>query len=458
MRQIYVIGLNHETSKIETRETFARVFTSSVSVRNVFSSIFDLQESVLLSTCNRVEMYVLLNFDGDIPSFRDVFSIISSHLSSILQLSAMECEKVLYMYDGRRVLHHLFRVSSSLDSMILGESQIVSQVRNAFQEANENKSIGSILHKSLEMTLRVSKRVRTETGISKESVSIGKAGVDLACQVLGDLRGRSAMVIGAGEHGKLVAKNLYGHGLNELIITNRTFDRAVELAKEFGAAAVPISELKRYLSRVDIVITSIGGGSRIISRKQISDIRKERMYQSLVLIDLSVPRVIDTQMGDFDEIFLFDVDDLAQLTQKGIISRRKAAERATYIIDEESHKCWRHLVGEKKNNQIGDVYRKMDQIREREIDRFRTQLTSISNLSPEIQSQIEDFANRMTKSLTKKIINNPIHHVKQFSKDGDIDSAEVILHSFLKSIDSISETDLLDGTSSTIVSSNTDEQ
>lgn len=433
MKQIYVIGLNHETSKIETREIFARVFLSSHHIKEVLGTILHLHETVLLSTCNRVEMYIVVHFEDEIPSFSDMFETISNHLSSILEITKSECDDVLYMHQGRKALYHLFRVSSSLDSMILGESQIVSQVRSAFEEGIQNKSIGSVLHKSLEMTLRVSKRVRVETGISKESVSIGKAGVDLACQVLGDLHGRSAMVVGAGEHGKLVAKNLSHYGLNELIITNRTFERAIELAKDFGAAAVPIMELNRYLERVDIVITSIGGGEQLITRQQIENIRKQRLYQSLVLIDLSVPRVIEAKMDDFDEIFLFDVDDLAQMTQKGLIARRKAAEQAVEIIEEESKKCWNILVGEKKNHQIGDVFRMGEDIRVAEMERFISQIHSISNIDDEIRSKIEDYAHRMSKSLVKRVLHNPIRHVKKLTQDGKTEDSNLLLDAFLDS-------------------------
>ena len=169
----------------------------------------------------------------------------------------------------------------------------------------------------------------------------------------------------------------------------------------------------------------------MITRTQIEQIRKQRSYQSLVLIDLSVPRVIEAKMNDFDEIFLFDVDDLAQMTQKGIIARRKAAERAIDIIEEESQRCWNILVGEKKNNQIGDVFREGESIRNVEMERFLTQIHSIPNLDDDMRNQIEDYANRMSKSLVKKVLHNPIQNVKKLLKEGKTEESNLLLDAFL---------------------------
>lgn len=241
---LVTIGLSHRTAPIELREKLAPHPGQIPDLLHQFRARGLGQEAVLLSTCNRVELYI-------VPTNESSTDEIARWMLQLGGLSHRTAMQHLYQYQEQDALRHIFRVISSLDSMVVGEPQIVAQVKEAYRIAVEAKTTGPVLHRVMDGALSVAKKIRSETDISRETVSIGRAGVELARQVLGDLSGCSAMLIGAGNHGKLVARNLAGHGLSELVITNRTFEHASQLASLFGAAAVPMSDMTRYLERVD---------------------------------------------------------------------------------------------------------------------------------------------------------------------------------------------------------------
>ena len=329
-----------------------------------------------------------------------------------------------YTYQGKDVLHHLFRVVSSLDSMILGESQIVSQIRTAYRLASQERSIGPVLRRSIDRALVVAKRVRTETDISKEGVSIGRAGVDLAVQVLGNLQGRSALLIGAGEHGKLVAKNLVSRRLKTLAIANRTSERAKDLAFELNATAIDIDEIPKWLAKVDIVITSVGGGDILVSKEMVKQSFKPRGYKPLVAIDLSLPRVIDPKVHALEDAYLFDIDDLAQLARSGAQKRVEEAALAEKIVASETSQCWKMLQDDKYNADIGSVFRQAEIIRTAEVERL---FEDVENLS-EGEKLLVD---KMSKSLIKRLLHNPMQVAHQLAREEDNEQLHFLLASFL---------------------------
>lgn len=410
---LFTIGLSHKTAPIELREQFIVHCGDVVQIQEKLKQVA-IREVALLSTCNRVEIYAVPSGDA---SLSDVHQLITRTCG----ITTPQAQSKVYALSEKNALSHLFRVTASLDSMILGEGQIVSQVKTAFQQATEAKTIGPILHKVLERALTVAKRIRTETEISKEAVSIGRAGVDLASQILGSLEGRSALLIGAGEHGRLVATNLCGNGLSELVIANRTFDRGAELAKQFGASAIPLNEAKRYLERVDIVLTSVGaGGGVLISRNDLIAVRGKRRYRPLVLIDLSVPRVIDTSAQDLDGVFLFDIDDLSQIVTHGVQQRRQAAEKAEKIIENETEMSWKMIQGELFNTDIGEIYKQTERFRQQELQKF---LGNMSHLPDTDRRAIEQF----TKGFTQKLLHHPISVAKNCARESEYDRLQFLL-------------------------------
>ena len=410
---LFTIGLSHRTAPIELREQFVLNCGDVAQIRDRLQQANLSKEVALLSTCNRVEIYAVPENGSQL---KDVHRLITR----VCGITSPKAQSKIYAFSEKEALSHLFRVISSLDSMILREVQIVSQVKNAFQEAMHAQTIGPILHKVLERALTVAKRVRTETEISKESVSIGRAGVDLATQILGSLEGRSAMLIGAGEHGTLVASNLCGNGLSELVIANRTFDRGAELAKRFGASAIPLNEAKRYLERVDIVLTSVGGGGRLISRSDLVTVRAKRRYRPIVLIDLSVPRVLDMSAQDLDVDFLFDIDDLSQIVLYGMKQRKQAATLAEQIIETETEVSWKMIQGEIYNADIGQIYQQTEDLRRQELSKF---LSSMDHLPLEDRQAIEN----MTRALTQKLLHHPITVAKNCAREAEYDRLRFLL-------------------------------
>ena len=410
---LFAIGLSHKTAPIELREKFV---ISCGDVRQVCARLEQAKltrEVALLSTCNRVEIYAVPQAGANLEDMHQM-------IARSCGITKSSNRSKIYAFAEKNALNHLFRVASSLDSMILGEGQIVSQVKESFQKATDAKTLGPILHKVLERTLTVAKRVRTETEISKEAVSIGRAGVELATQILGSLEGRSALLIGAGEHGTLVATNLCAGGLSELVIANRTFDRGADLAKRFGASAIPLAEARRYLERVDIVITSVGGGGRLITRDDLIAVRSKRRYRPLVLIDLSVPRVIDTGAQDLDGVFLFDIDDLSQIVTHGLKQRKNAAQIAERIIQDETEVSWKMIQGEMYNADIGQIYKQTEKVRQTELQRF---LKKMEHLPQSDRDEIE----KMTRALTQKILHHPIQTAKTCAREAEYEQLQFLL-------------------------------
>ena len=402
---LVAVGLSHRTAPIELRERLALhpgqipALLKQLRERELGS------EAVLLSTCNRVELYT-------VPGPKASTDALARWMLEIGGLSPRSAMKHLYRYKEQDALRHLFRVISSLDSMVVGEPQIVAQVKEAYRIAVEAKTTGPVLHRVMDSALTVAKKIRSETDIAREAVSIGRAGVELARQVLGDLSRCSALLIGAGAHGKLVAQNLCGYGLSELVITNRTFARASNLAATFGAAAVPMSDMERYLERVDIVLTSTGAGRTLISKKVLTTVMRRRRYRPMVLIDLSVPRVIDPGINDIDSAFRFDVDDLVQVADRGKKKRQDAAAAAEEIISREAMRFWRTVLGETYNPLIGRIPRQADRIRRAELERADAVL---QRLSPVDRKAID----AMTKAIVKKILHRPVSHARRLALEGD---------------------------------------
>ena len=405
---LVTVGLSHRTAPIELREKLA---PHPGQIPELLTRLRESglgAEAVLLSTCNRVELYT-------VPAPGAEPDELARWMLALGGLSHRTAMQHLYRYKEQDALRHLFRVISSLDSMVLGEPQIVAQVKEAYRIAAEAQAAGPIMSRVMDSALTVAKKIRAETDISREAVSIGRAGVELARQVLGDLSRSSALLIGAGAHGKLVARNLCGYGLSELVIANRTFSRASALAEQFAAAAVPLSDCERYLQRVDIVLTSTGAGRTLISKRMMAPIMRRRRYRPIVLIDLSVPRVIESGINDIDSVFRFDVDDLMQIADRGRQKRKNAALAAEKIISAETRRLWSRVLSETYNPLIGRIPRQAELIRRGELERVSA---IMEKLSPAEQKAM----NAMTKAIVKKILHRPVSQARQMASEGDSDN------------------------------------
>ena len=414
--RLVAIGLSHHTAPVELREKLA---VPADAVPRVLQRLKDEgvgREAVLISTCNRVELYTVPTEGTDTDQ-------IVAWLAETGGMRPRVASPHLYRFQEQEALRHLFRVASSLDSMVIGEPQILGQVKDAYRLATDANAAGAMMHRVMDRALSVAKRVRTETGIGREAVSVGRAGVELARQVLGELKGRSALLIGAGAHGKLVARSLLSYGLSELVVANRTFQRAVELAEMFGGTATHLDEVDHYLRQVDVVVTSTGAGRVLIDRKMLAPVMQKRRYRSLVMIDLSVPRNIAPDVNAIDGVYRFDVDDLSEVAEQGHDRRREAAQDAERIIDEETARFWRQLMGEAVSARIGGVVRLAEQVRQGELDRAHAVLERLEDAD---RKAIE----AMTRAMLKKVLHRPLSEVRRLAEQGDLDRVDQLLDAF----------------------------
>lgn len=414
--RLIAVGISHHTASVEDRETLA---VSAEAIPALLGRLRDggySSEAVLLSTCNRTELYTVPGRRGDLDR-------LARWLAESGGATDRSIGDLIYGKRDQDALRHIFRVASSLDSLVLGEPQIVGQLKTAFRVAQDCNTAGPVLHRVLDQALNVSKRVRTETEISREAVSVGRAGVELARQVLGSLEGRSALLVGAGEHGKIVARALQDYGLAEIVVANRTFERAAHLADQFNGSAIPLQEVDRFLGRVDIVLASTGSGRVLIGRDDLASALSSRRGRSLVMIDLAVPRNIDPSVNNLSGVFRFDIDDLATVASRGQDARKQAAAVAEEIVAEETERHWRRLMGDRVNRQIGGVVQRAEAVRLAEINRAQS---ALKGMTSEQQRTID----AMTKAIVKKILHHPLRSARQLAEDGDVDSALALFGAF----------------------------
>ena len=411
--ELACVGLNHRTAPVELRERFAVPSDQLVAHYDELRRA-EVHETVILSTCNRVEFYALVPSDGQ---------RLVDHLARWRGLRRRQLEPHLYTHVGVDAVTHLFRVASSLDSMVLGEPQILGQVKQAFRGAESAQAAGRILHLLMRRALTVAKRVRTETAIGREPVSMGRAGVELARQVFGRLEGRGALMVGAGEMGRLVARSLLDHGVDELVVANRTYVRAVELAQAFGGTAAHLDQLGRYLEQVDIVLTSTGATEHLLTRRELAKVMRARRFRPLFCIDLSVPRNIEPACNDLEGAFVFNVDDLSRVAARGMERRRAEAELAEGIVRSEAERCYRSLGARSADPVIASMTRRAEAARLQELRRSEALL---STLSPEQREVIE----AMTRSMFKRFLHHPIQSARTAGSIGDDEALSVLGSAF----------------------------
>ncbi len=409
-QRLMAVGLSHHTAPVEVRE---RLALDEQGVRHALDRLRRddiVEEAMLLSTCNRVELYA-------IP--RSVEAL-QEYYGSFRGPDGERIDAHLYWLQGREAVRHLFRVASSLDSLVVGEPQILGQVKNAIRIASESEALGRVLHPLTQRTMSVAKKVRSKTEIGKSRVGIGNAGVDLALQIFGDLRGKRCMLVGVGEMGRQVAVALLSAGLDELLIANRTFERSVALASEYGGTPVPYERMRDYLPRADIVLTATGAQQPIVTLPMIRQALRERRYETMFLIDLAVPRNIESRVDELGDAYLFNVDDLSRVVEEGKAARAQAAEQALQLVQNEADKFIETLGQVQINSDIAKMMAGAESIRAAEIDRSKK---LVSTLDDQQQKALE----ALTKALVKKLLHRPMMAVREAAKTGDFDGAMALL-------------------------------
>ncbi|CAG1064623.1 glutamyl-tRNA reductase [uncultured bacterium] len=406
---LVIVGLNHKTSPIEIREKLSFPAHSIGDPLKKLTNHYGLNEGVILSTCNRVEVLAITS-ELEKGTWQ-----IKRFLSDYHSIPLEKLDEHLYVHQGEEAVKHLFRVAAGLDSMVLGEPQILGQVKDSYGYAVEHATAGIIVNKLYHKAFQVSKRVRTETKIGESAVSISFAAVELARKIFGELAGKTCMLVGAGEMAELAARHLQSNGVREIMVANRTYEKAVELVKCFCGTAIMFREFPHYLKNVDIVIASTASPNFIIKPDQIHEVMKERRHKPMFFIDISVPRNIDPLVNNIDNCYVYDVDDLQGVVVANLQERHKEAEDAERIILEEIEKFYRWIKSLDVVPTIIALRQECDSIRKAELARA---LPSLQNLTPKEQKVLE----AMTAAIVNKILHHPVTHLKKEANkiEGDL--------------------------------------
>jgi glutamyl-tRNA reductase len=329
--ELVCLGLNHRTAPVEVRERFAVAATRLGEVAKGIAAIEGVDEGVVISTCNRTEFYFVTGEAAGALDRVERDLALRHHLNE-------EVRGHFYRMENGEAAEHLCRVVSGLDSMVLGETEIFGQVKQAYKAALEAGATGAVLNRLFQKSFSIGKKVRTETSIQEGATSIGSVAVDLAEKIFGHLQNSEVMILGAGEMSRITAQSLVSRGARGIFVTNRSYDRAIELAKQTDGSAVRFDDWQKVLERVDVVISSTGAPHPIIHREEVEKVRRSRKFRPLFFIDIAVPRDIDPAVGEIEEVYLYDIDALEQLAEEGRTRRQLQIEECERIIDSELRK------------------------------------------------------------------------------------------------------------------------
>jgi glutamyl-tRNA reductase len=395
--QIHIAGVNHSTTPIEIRERLA------VSNDRLFDALGLLREYVsqglILSTCNRIEVYsVAESSDSSQPGI-DFFKAWAN-------IEDADLSPYIYCYQNEAAVRHLFRVASGLDSMIIGEFEILGQVKNSLEEANKARMVGHPLRTLLQQALRVGRQVREETGISKNALSVSSVAVELAAKAIGDLTRCKALVIGTGEAGRLVAKALKERGIAQITATSRSYEKASALAKSLGGSSVDIGSLGQELTGCDIAISCTGAPHLILDLKTLENAMSSRANQPLVIIDIAVPRDVDPEVGRLSNVFLYDIDDFTHISERNRRQRETETQKAMEIIESEVKRFTSRWQTMEVKPVISSLVEKAEAIRRAQL---KMTLKKLRRLSTEEQQSLE----AMTEAIVQKILHDPIQRLKR---------------------------------------------
>jgi glutamyl-tRNA reductase len=400
---IIVVGLNHKTTPIEWRE---RLYFPPDTLEGPLEKLGQYMEGgerVILSTCNRVELYSHVRHPDEGSSRLQQF------LSDYHGLVADTLTPYLYTHHGAAALHHLFRVVSSLDSLVIGESQIAAQVKEAFAIARRVNATGALFNQVFERAFAVAKRVRTETRISEQAVSVSYAAVELAKKIFQELSAKTVLILGAGEMSELTAQHLISQGVRHLLVANRTLTRALELASRLQGEGLALAELPTYLHRADIIVSSTGAPDIVLQKAEVQSALKRRKNRPMFFIDIAVPRDIDPGVNELANVYLYDIDDLQHVVEENRRAREREAMLAETIIRREVEDVLKWFDEQQVVPAVIRLRRKAEAIRHQELEKLFAKLGPLSNSE---RQAIE----AMSSSIINKLLHSPIVRLKQESQ------------------------------------------
>ncbi|WP_018752339.1 glutamyl-tRNA reductase [Paenibacillus sanguinis] len=399
---IVVVGLNYRTAPVEVRERFSFADKDMPQALQELMRTKSVLEGVIIATCNRTEIYVVVDRLHMCGYF------IRSFMERWFGVPREEFTRHLYMYEEEQAIRHLFRVACGLDSMVLGETQILGQVRNAFLLSQQEKGTGTWFNQLFKQAVTLGKRAHSETTIGESAVSISYAAVELGKRIFGSFQGKRVLILGAGKMSELTAKHLSGAGTEEVLVANRTFARAQELAAKFGGVPCTMQEALQRLEEVDILISSTGAEGYVITSSQVARSMQHRQDRPLFMIDIAVPRDIDPAIGELEQVFLYDIDDLEGIVESNMEMRRAEAVKIEAMIEEdmEAFGGWLHTLG------VKPVIRALQ---EKGSDIHSATLDSLFNKLPELDERQRKVIRRLTKSIINQMLHDPINRVKELA-------------------------------------------
>lgn len=423
---LYLLGVSHRTAGVELRE---RLDFSSKGLADALARLAaqsSSSEAAVVSTCNRSELYVV----ADDPARARLE--LAEFFSQFHQVPSSELEPHLFDAVDGPAARHLFRVAAGLDSLVVGEPQILGQVKDAYQAATDQQSAGPLLNRLFHSSFAVGKRVRSETGLAEGAVSVSYAAASLARKIFGDLSGRRVLVVGAGEMGKLTALHLRSQGIQRIVITSRTMAHAAGLAETLGASAIEWDGLLPALREADIVVTATGSARPIVTRADIEGVMRARRNQPLFIIDIAVPRDVEGETGEIEQVFLYNIDDLQSIVQENLSRRSAEISRAEALVDEEVERFTTWLRSRGAIPTVVALRQRFEAIRRAELQRLDSKL---AGLPPEARARVDEI----TRLIVEKLLLTPTEQLKS-----TVDPDKVVAYTdALSRLFSLSADDLL---------------
>lgn len=403
---ILAVGLNYQTAPVEIREKVSFNDAELADAMEALKNKKSILENVIVSTCNRTEIYAI----GD--QLHTSRYYIKEFLSEWFGIDKEEFSKYLFFYEGDGAIEHLFQVTCGLNSMILGETQILGQVRSSYLLAQRENTIGTVSNHLFKQAITLAKKAHAETEINTNAVSVSYAAVELAKKVFGNLKGKNVLILGAGKMGELAIQNLQSNGADHITVINRTFEKAVNLAERFNGQAKKLQELQCALVEADILITSTGSKDIVVTKQMMDFVNKMRKGRPIFMVDIAVPRDLDPAIGELENVFLYDIDDLEGIVQANLEERKTAAEKIDFMIEAEivEFNQWLNMLG---------VVPVISALRQKALGIQADTMTSLQRKLPHLSDRDLKVLNKHTKSIINQMLKDPILYAKELADESN---------------------------------------
>ena len=407
---ILVIGLNYKTAPVEIRERLTFNETELVDAIKKLNTKKSILENIILSTCNRTEIYAVVD------QLHTGRYYIKEFLSEWFGIEQKEFSPFLFVYEDDGAVDHLFNVTCGLNSMVLGETQILGQVRTSFMLGQQEDTTGTVFNHLFKQAITLAKRAHSETDIGANAVSVSYAAVELAKKIFGSLANKHVLIFGAGKMGELAAQNLHGNGVKKVTVINRTYEKAQDLANRFSGKARTLAELEKSLAEADILISSTGAKDFVISKEMMVKVEKKRKGKPLFMVDIAVPRDLDPRIAELENVFLYDIDDLEGIVEANLQERKKAAEKIMLMIEKEivEFKQWLGMLG---------VVPVISALREKAHVIQSETMDSLERKLPNLSERDLKVLNKHTKSIINQLLKDPILQAKELAARPDANQA-----------------------------------